>query len=171
MDAGRTRVVALVLSLATCWNAGAAEPAELLESFARRTIVLSPPDAPCIVIDAWLAETPEQMRQGLMFIRTLESDEGMLFNYDPPRRASMWMKNTYVSLDMVFVKADDTVLEVARDTKPRSLRSIRASRRVGWVLELKAGSAASWGIVPGTKMTVHEGVIAKLAARARCSDL
>jgi uncharacterized membrane protein (UPF0127 family) len=140
----------------------AASPADLLEGFARRTVLVEPEDNRCVAIDAWYAETPEQMRQGLMWIRELGRKEGMVFRYDPPKRASMWMKNTLIPLDIVFVGADGAVVNVAANTRPRSLRSIRAGATVEWVLELNAGSAAEWGIAPGTRVTVDKGIAAKL---------
>ena len=78
---------------------------------------------------------------GLAFRDKLPADTGMLFVYGDEDYRSMWMKNTYIPLDMVFVRADGTVASIARDTEPLSLRSVASSETVRFVLELNAGTA------------------------------
>ncbi len=96
-----------------------------------------------------LARTTEQMAQGLMFRTELAADAGMLFDLDPPRRVSMWMKNTLIALDMLFIGADGRIVAIAVDTTPRSLELIDPGTAVRAVLELPAGTAARLGIVAG----------------------
>ena len=96
-----------------------------------------------------LAATERERRLGLMFRRKLAPDAGMLFDYVRPRPVSMWMKNTYIPLDMLFIAADGRVVNVARRTVPHSLRSISSAGRVRAVLELNAGTADRLGIGPG----------------------
>lgn len=99
-----------------------------------------------------VAETDEQKARGLMFRRTLEPNTGMLFPYSPPQEITMWMKNTYISLDMVFIKADGSVLRVATGTEPFSEKVIASEGDAVAVLEVIAGTAARIGIKPGDKV-------------------
>jgi hypothetical protein len=99
-----------------------------------------------------LAETPEQRGQGLMFRTEMAADHGMLFDFEPPKVASMWMHNTYLPLDMVFIKQDGTISSIAADTTPLSDTVIRSREPVAAVLELNAGTAAELGIQPGDRV-------------------
>ena len=105
-----------------------------------------------IVINAYLADTPTKRTQGLMHVADLPENEGMLFVFRPPRYVSMWMKNTVISLDIVFIKADGTIAHVHQDAKPLSLQSISSIHKVKWVLELKAGVAEKLSLRPGDKL-------------------
>lgn len=102
--------------------------------------------------EVYLAIDPEQQRRGLMFVRDLPERTGMLFVYDDARIHSMWMKNTYISLDMVFARGDGTVSSVIHDTEPLSLRSLSAIEPVNFVLELNAGVARRINIRPGSQL-------------------
>ena len=95
----------------------------------------------CYRFDIYLALSAEQQRRGLMFVRELPARTGMLFVYPDENYRSMWMKNTYVSLDMVFARRDGGVANIASDTVPLSEKSITSSEPVSFVLELKAGTA------------------------------
>jgi uncharacterized membrane protein (UPF0127 family) len=99
-----------------------------------------------------VASKPHELRQGLMFRRSLGANEGMLFLYPRPQEIQMWMKNTYISLDMVFIREDGTVLRVERDTEPFSLRTIKSGGPAIAVIELLAGSADRLGIKSGDKI-------------------
>lgn len=96
-----------------------------------------------------MAETEEQHNYGLMFRDTLPVDEGMLFVFDPPRKVGLWMKNTRIPLDVIFIGEAGRVLSVAPDQKPFSLRRIESHESVGAVLELNTGTAARQGITQG----------------------
>ena len=89
----------------------------------------------------YVAETAEQKRRGLMFVRNLPADVGMLFIYEGNARQSMWMKNTYLPLDMIFARRDGSVSSIIHDTKPLSLESQSSVEPVAYVLELNAGTA------------------------------
>ena len=89
-----------------------------------------------------LARTTEQMALGLMYRTRLAADAGMLFDFDPPRRVSMWMKNTLIPLDMLFIRADGKIAHMAQRTVPQSLETISSPEPVKSVLELNAGTAA-----------------------------
>ena len=97
----------------------------------------------------WLADTPLRQQQGLMFVRELASDQGMLFVNDPPRAASFWMKNTYIPLDMIFIGENGRILTIASDTVPHSLATISSGKPAIGVLEINAGISKKLGLAPG----------------------
>ena len=102
--------------------------------------------------DIYLALTPEQQRRGLMFVRQMPLNNGMLFVYESSELHSMWMKNTYISLDIVFARADGTVASVIRNTEPLSLRPLASKEPVKYVLELNAGAARRFKIGAGSRL-------------------
>lgn len=87
-----------------------------------------------------------------MFIKKLRADQGMLFLFNQPELASFWMKNTYVSLDIVFIAPDGIVANIAHNTEPLSLAPIESVAPVTGVLELAAGTAARIGLVAGDRV-------------------
>ena len=99
-----------------------------------------------------IADTPEEKAKGLMFRRTLPADAGMLFPYLPAQEATMWMRNTYISLDMVFIRADGVVHRIERGTEPFSERTVTSQGPVTAVLELIAGTAERIGLMAGDKV-------------------
>jgi uncharacterized membrane protein (UPF0127 family) len=100
-----------------------------------------------------LALTSEQRSQGLMYRREMAKDAGMLFDFGPHAgRASMWMKNTFIPLDMIFIRADGEVESIAERTTPHSLEAISSRRPVRYVLELVGGTASRLGIEPGDRV-------------------
>lgn len=90
--------------------------------------------------------------RGLMFRRHMAPDHGMLFDFERSEPVTMWMKNTYLPLDMVFIREDGTVARVAADTEPLSTAIIPSNGPVLAVLELNAGTAAKLGIKPGDRV-------------------
>jgi hypothetical protein len=107
-----------------------------------------------IFINAYIADTPTKRTQGLMHVADLHENEGMLFIFNPPRYVSMWMKNTVISLDIVFIKANGTIAHIYQDAKPLSLRSIPSIHKVKWVLELNAGVTGKLNLKPGDKLVL-----------------
>lgn len=96
--------------------------------------------------DVYLATDFEQQRRGLMYVRHMPETTGMLFIYDDESIRSMWMKNTYIPLDMVFARSDGSVTNVITDTVPRTLTSHVSSEPALYVLELNGGTARRLGI-------------------------
>jgi uncharacterized membrane protein (UPF0127 family) len=90
--------------------------------------------------------------QGLMYRRALAPDRGMLFDFGRVEPVSMWMKNTYLSLDMLFIRPDGTIARIATDTEPLSTRTISSGEPVNGVLEVAAGTTARLGIKPGDRV-------------------
>lgn len=102
--------------------------------------------------DVYLAENPEQQRRGLMFVRSMPDTTGMLFIYTDDDIHAMWMKNTFIPLDMIFARSDGTVSSVISNTTPRTLNSNRSREPVRYVLELNAGIARRMGIDQGSRL-------------------
>ena len=100
-------------------------------------------------IVAEIALTPQEQAQGLMFRTSIADADGMLFVYDKPQQLHMWMHNTYVSLDMVFIAADGTIARIEASAEPLSDRVINSGAPVVAVLELKAGAATTLALAKG----------------------
>jgi len=96
-----------------------------------------------------LANDDATREKGLMFRKEMPKDHGMLFDFGTDRVAYMWMKNTFIPLDMVFIRADGEVASIARNAQPQSLAIISSGVRVRAVLELNAGEADAIGVKPG----------------------
>ena len=100
----------------------------------------------------WVADDNLARERGLMNVRALAPDAGMLFLFEAPHFASFWMKDTYVSLDLAFIDASGVVVNVARNAVPLSLEPIRSEAPVSRVLELVAGTADRIGLQPGDRV-------------------
>jgi uncharacterized membrane protein (UPF0127 family) len=101
---------------------------------------------------AEVADTDELRERGLMFRHRLPEDQAMLFDFGSPRPAAMWMKNTYISLDMLFVREDGTIAAVAENTEPLSLQVISVQEPVKGVVEVAAGTVKRLGIKRGDRV-------------------
>ena len=99
-----------------------------------------------------LADTRARRARGLQHRKTLAADAGMLFDYKEARPVSMWMKNTRLPLDMLFIDAEGRVAHVAENTKPLSLTPIPSGKPVRAVLELDGGTARRLGIRTGDRV-------------------
>jgi uncharacterized membrane protein (UPF0127 family) len=106
----------------------------------------------------WIADRPNRQEQGLMFVRELDEHAGMLFMFPASQRVTMWMKNTYLSLDMLFLDAQGRIDYIAPRTTPLSLDLIQAPRPVSAVLELKGGVAERLDIHMGDQVLVQNPV-------------
>jgi len=84
-----------------------------------------------------------------MYVRKMPDDVGMLFVYEHPTMISMWMKNTYISLDMIFIGEDGRILSIASDTVPHSLATISSGKPAIGILEINAGISKKLGLAPG----------------------
>jgi len=101
-----------------------------------------------------IADTDEARTHGLMFRRSLPADYGMLFVFDERQPLMFWMKNTYVPLDIVFIKSDGTVRTVAAQATPLSEALIRSGGAARYVLELLGGTAGRIGLGPGDRIEI-----------------
>ena len=112
---------------------------ELDARFSKDVLIVEASDYGCFRFDIYVALTDAQRSRGLMFVREMPDTTGMLFVYPGDFELSMWMKNTFISLDMVFARPDGTVTNVIRNAEPQSLKSLRSSENAAFVLELNAG--------------------------------
>jgi uncharacterized membrane protein (UPF0127 family) len=104
------------------------------------------------VFSVEMATTEEEKTTGLMYRKELADGTGMLFDFSPEQQVSMWMKNTYISLDMIFIRADGRILRIAENTEPLSTRIIPSGGLAKGVLEVIAGTAQKYGIAPGDRV-------------------
>ncbi len=134
-----------LLAAAILWFAlvPAAQAAETLEIVGKSGVQ---------VFSVEVMRTPDERAKGLMYRRELPEGRGMLFDFSPEQNVSMWMKNTYISLDMIFIRADGRILRIAENTTPESEAIIPAGGPVRGVLEVIAGTAKKYGIAPGDKV-------------------
>lgn len=142
-------IVAIIPLLAGCSpqpEARTPQGTGLDAMFERDDLVVVSKDGSRHQFVVYLATSPDQQRRGLMFVRELPERTGMLFVYDGEATRSMWMKNTFIPLDMFFIRADGTVSSIAYHTEPQSLESVAALEPVRYVLELNAGMAKTLSI-------------------------
>jgi len=137
------------VACAACRPDGSAPPS--LTQFPRTTVTLESASG-SHTIAAWVADTPPHREQGLMFVKSLAPNSGMLFLFDEAQYVAMWMKNTYVALDMVFIDAAGYITNIAADARPLSLDTLNSAGRVIAVLELPAGAAQRFGLRPGDRV-------------------
>jgi uncharacterized membrane protein (UPF0127 family) len=123
-----------------------------LSAFPRETIVIETRSARRHSFDAWRADTPATRAQGLMFVREMRPDQAMFFVYEPPQHVAMWMKNTLLPLDMLFVDEAGCVAKAVRDARPGSLDTISADGQIALVVEFKGGTTKALGIEAGDRV-------------------
>jgi uncharacterized membrane protein (UPF0127 family) len=99
-----------------------------------------------------IATTDEEKTTGLMFRKELADGRGMLFDFSPEQEVTMWMKNTFIPLDMIFIRADGSILRIAENTQPQSTKIIPSMGLAKGVLEVIAGTAKKYGIAPGDRV-------------------
>ena len=99
-----------------------------------------------------VARNDADRAQGLMYRRSMPAEQGMLFDFGRVEPVAMWMQNTYLPLDMLFVRPDGSIARIAANTEPLSTRTIPSGEPVLAVLELNAGTAARLGIRTGDRI-------------------
>ncbi len=100
-----------------------------------------------------IASTQKQMQRGLMYRKSMPEDQGMLFEYRPKQEVSMWMKNTILSLDVLFIDSTGNIINIVKNTTPFSQRTIPSGGVVLGVLELNAGQAEQHGMQAGDQVS------------------
>ena len=138
----------VIFILLTCflWLAGAsAALPENAQISKLEPITLESADS-VTMLTAEIADTDELRTRGLMFRHFHPEDKAMLYDYQKPRPVAMWMKNTNISLDMLFIREDGTIAAIAQDTVPQSLDTISVQEPVRGVLELAAGTVKRLGL-------------------------
>ena len=104
------------------------------------------------VFSVEIADTPAERERGLMYRKHLPASEGMLFDFDSEQNVAMWMKNTFIPLDMLFIGGNGRISHIAADTKPLSTDIISSDGPVRAVLEVAGGTCARLGIKPGDRV-------------------
>jgi len=102
-----------------------------------------------VVLEVEVAQTDAERTQGLMFRKSLPEQHGMLFDFKVDQPVYMWMKNTYIPLDMLFIRSDGTIARIAANTTPLSTATIASGEPVRAVIEIAGGAAKKLGIAPG----------------------
>lgn len=144
MGLGLILLVGLALS--------AAAQAAGRESFERASLVVETLNGGRYTFAVEIARTPAQHAQGLMFREQMDSEAGMLFVNPEERPVAFWMKNTFIPLDMLFIRADGRILTIHPMATPHSTESIASAGPVKAVLEINGGLAARLGIRPGDRI-------------------
>jgi len=148
----------LALGIADAASAQQTDPQSIQDPTARdATVSFGGPDPVRLVtangdefeIMAEIAETPAQKQRGLMWREAVEPGTGMLFRYEPAEPASMWMRNTLIDLDLIYIDATGVVVKVIAFAQAESLRSLSSDASVAGVLELGSGQAIEMGLRPG----------------------
>lgn len=109
------------------------------------------------IFDAETAITREEQRRGLMFRESLPENGGMIFPFEFPRIASFWMRNTIIPLDMIFIREDGIITNIARETTPYTLDSYVSTEPVIAVLEIDGGRSEALGIAAGDRVSWPDG--------------
>jgi uncharacterized membrane protein (UPF0127 family) len=120
------------------------------EAFDSSTVIISASEHACYRFDVYLALTNDQRRRGLMFVRDMPMFRGMLFVYPRPRTLSIWMKNTYIPLDIVFFDQDGRIVNIHENAEPQTLDSRRSAEEVSYVLEINGGVSEALSIDTGS---------------------
>ncbi|MDP6788757.1 MAG: DUF192 domain-containing protein [Rhodospirillales bacterium] len=153
MSGSMRRLIAAGVLLGAVWMAALAGRAGEPVSFATGELSIVTGRG-SYVFSVELASTPAEREQGLQGRRALAPSTGMLFDFKSPRPVYMWMKNTYISLDMLFIDGEGRVANIAERTVPMSLATVGSDGPVRAVLEVDGGTARRLGIKPGDRV-VH----------------
>ncbi len=127
-------------------------PIQNLRHFPRTVLIVQAPGHPCR-FKVWIANSRARQAQGLMFVRDLPADEGMLFPMHPVRVARFWMANTYIPLDMLFVAPDGRIEKITARATPFSLKTISSGAPVEAVIEIAGGEAKKLGLKVGQRVS------------------
>ena len=144
--------VALIILACFLWLAGASAGFAENAQISKLEPVTVASSESVTMFTAEVADTEELRTRGLMFRHFLPEDKAMLFDYQKPRPVAMWMKNTNISLDMLFIREDGTIAAIAENTVPQSLDTISVQEPVRGVLEMAAGTVKRLGLKQNDKV-------------------
>ena len=136
-----------ILSIAAAPAAFAQDPAPLDFGETEKLVIVS--ETGPKVFEVEVADTEREQARGMMYRESVPDMTGMLFEFDKPKVATIWMKNTAVSLDILFVRTNGKILKIEHSATPYTLRNSSSEAPVAAVLELGAGQAIELGIKPG----------------------
>jgi uncharacterized protein len=143
------RILSIAALLCLTFAFGLARPAQAEPALEKLVIVTAQGPR---TFEVEVMRTDQERAKGLMFRRYMPADRGMLFDFKETQPVMMWMKDTFIPLDMVFIRKDGSIARVAADTEPHSTRTISSGEPVFGVLEINAGVAAKLGVQPGDKV-------------------
>ena len=144
----------LLVSFATALAQSGQELPPLEDTFARDVLVVDGQSL-CHRFDVWLAVSRRQQMRGLMFVREMAETTGMLFIYPRERNVSIWMRNTYIPLDIIFARGDGVISYIEESAETMSDRSIDPGENSQFVLELNGGVTKQLGIAAGGRLMVE----------------
>lgn len=151
--AARAAALAVLLALAACAQSetetGASGETEAAMETEQLTIDTA--NGP-VRFTVEIADDDAERARGLMFRESLADDRGMLFHFQAPEHASFWMRNTVISLDIIFIGVDGRILNIAERTTPYSEQGVPAAGLTRGVLEIRGGLARERGIQPGDRV-------------------
>jgi uncharacterized membrane protein (UPF0127 family) len=150
-------LLTMSLCAATMQTTLAAEPAFFLREFKQTRLIINTKDRGCVLFDVYVAQTNAQRSQGLMNIESMGRYEGMIFIYAQEAEISMWMKNTLIPLDMLFIGRDRRITHIHENAVPMSEDIIESGSAVVAVLELNGGAADSFAISPEDRIIFPAG--------------
>lgn len=145
---GFARLASAVMALFFCFSLSA----HAAETFDKQPLTIVTKDGKSHVFMVELAVTPRQREQGLMNRREMAEDQGMLFAFGETRQVFMWMKNTYLPLDMLFIAKDGKVRAIKENAEPLSEAIIDSQGPIDYVLELNGGTVKRLGIRAGNRV-------------------
>ncbi len=148
----RVVLLFLLVAVAQAQTSREYQPTQLRD-FPRGSLVIERTDGRD-TFRIWVADSPARQEQGLMWIRQLPADYGMVFPLDPPRQMNMWMKNTFVPLDMLFYDAAGRITHIHNGAVPQSEAIISSGGTVAGVVEILAGEATRRGIRIGDRIVI-----------------
>ncbi|WP_420348461.1 DUF192 domain-containing protein [Pelagibius sp.] len=146
--------IAIVLLLAVAPGAGPAQAQANVVTFDKDELAIETAAGGRHVFEVEMAVSPDQRSQGLMFRHSMAATAGMLFLFERPEPRAMWMKNTLIPLDMLFIDEGGVIVRIQERTVPFSLQAISSGQDVIAVLELNAGTSSRLSIKPGDRV-VH----------------
>jgi len=149
--AARALLAAALLAISATTLAQSAPP-EPLSAFPQSLLAVKTQSGKVVNFKIWEADTPGREEQGMMFVREMDIHTGMLFMFPENKRVSMWMKNTFVSLDLLFIDAQGKIDYIAKSATPRSETIIGPPTPEYAVLELKGGACEQFGIKIGDRV-------------------
>ena len=134
-----------------------AQPESFLREFPRAQLIINTSNNRCALFDVYVAQTSAQRSQGLMYIESMGKHEGMIFIYNKSAHISMWMKNTVIPLDMLFIDNNLKVAGMHADAIPHSEEIIQSGKDAFVVIELNAGSIEYFNIKAGNQIVFPAG--------------
>ena len=156
---GRMLALAGALAVAALFSPPAATPTRAEAPHSEKVRLLTPLEPVevatakgVLVLEMEVARNDEDRTRGLMYRKSMPERHGMLFDFEVEQPIFMWMKNTYIPLDMLFIRNDGTITRIEEMTTPHSMRTIASGEPARAVIELNGGSAKRLGIAEGDKV-------------------